>query len=184
MKRALLSIVYSIGGISISNKVLLNIESLCEEKIKEKGFELEYVEMVKENSNDILRVVIDKENYDISSEDCEIISRYIEDDVDKMMKDKEYVLEVSSAGLEKALKNIHLFKKYVEKRAFIRLFKKTKLSDSYNEKEFEAIIYNVDEENGNISLKMDNGEVVKINFEDIASAHTVFDFETFFRESK
>lgn len=165
-------------------KVILEIENICEKKIKEKGFELEYVECIKENSKDILRVVIDKEGYSISSEDCESISRYIEDDIDKMMKDKEYVLEVSSAGLEKSLKNIHLFKKYVEKKAFIRLFKKTKLSDKYDEKEFEATIYDVDEENSNISFKMENGEMVKINFKDIASAHTVFDFEKFFKDKE
>ena len=81
------------------------IEKIVEEKIQKEGFDLEYIEFVKEGENNILRVVIDKLNDNVSIDDCEKISRSIEDDVDKQI-DKEYVLEVSSAGLERQLKNL------------------------------------------------------------------------------
>ena len=86
------------------------IELKIVNKIENLGYMLEYVEFVKEGDNNILRVVIDKENENVSIDDCEKVSRAIEDDVDKEVK-QEYVLEVSSAGLERQLKNIKLFKK-------------------------------------------------------------------------
>ena len=85
------------------------IELKIVNKIENLGYMLEYVEFVKEGDNNILRVVIDKENENVSIDDCEKVSRAIEDDVDKEIK-QEYVLEVSSAGLERQLKNIKLFK--------------------------------------------------------------------------
>lgn len=170
--------------IKISNKVISDIEKICKSKIEEKGFEFEYAEMAKENSNNILRIVIDKDSYNLTSEDCENISRYIEDDVDKIMKDKEYILEVSSAGLEKNLKNMRLFKKYIKSMVYIKLFKKTMLTENFNEKEFQAVIEDVNEDKKEILLKLENGEAFYVNFEDIASAHTIFDFDNFFKNAK
>ncbi len=161
-----------------------SVEEICRRKVEEKGYQLEYVEEVSENSRRTLRVVIDKKGSNLGADDCEIISRYIEDSIDEVMKDKEYVLEVSSAGLERQLKNIHLCKKYINSEIFIRLFKKTKFTDDFNEKEFEAKLEKVDEESNDIYLKLKNGEAIKINFKDIAVAHTVFDFDAFFKENK
>ena len=62
----------------------------------------------------MLRVVIDKVGEAMWVEDCEKVSRAIEDIVDKNIN-QEYVLEVSSPGLERQLKNIKLYKKYIRK---------------------------------------------------------------------
>ena len=161
---------------------------LLEEKlvsiINELGFELEYIEEVNENNELVLKVVIDESGSNISTEEREKVSKKIEDIVDSFMKDKKYVLEVSSAGLEKNLKNIKLFRKYIGNNASIKLFKKTKLLDNFEAKEFEAVIVSVNDETEEIELKIETGDVVKINFENVASAHTVFDFEEFFKEYK
>lgn len=167
----------------MANKVLDKIEEIITPKVIELGFELEYIESLKENNRDILRVVIDKKGEHITTEDLEKVSRYIEDDIDKVMKDKEYVLELSSAGLEKNLKNLRLFKKYIGEKVFIRLFKKTKFTDNFNEKEFEAIILNVDDEKENIEFKVLENEVITIEFKEIAIAHTVFNFDEFFKNN-
>ena len=100
-----------------------NIEKIIIPKIEEEGFEIEYVEFVKEGDNNILRVVIDNPNGNVAIDDCEKISRKIEDDIDKNI-DKEYVLEVSSAGLERQLKNIKLFEKYIGSEVYVKLYKK------------------------------------------------------------
>ena len=47
-----------------------NIEKIVEDKIKKDGFELEYIEFVKEGNNNILRVVVDKKDSAVSVDDC------------------------------------------------------------------------------------------------------------------
>ena len=73
------------------------VEELVEEKIASKvnkeGFEIEYVEFVKEGDNNILRIVLDKPSGSVDVDECEKISRLVEDDVDRVIS-KEYVLEV------------------------------------------------------------------------------------------
>ena len=89
-------------------KVETKVENAIDSIVKEQGFEIEYVEFVKEGSNNVLRVVIDKPGEKMWVEDCEKVSRAIEDTVDKNIE-QEYVLEVSSPGLERQLKNLKLY---------------------------------------------------------------------------
>ena len=167
----------------MANKTLEKVEKIIIPKIEELGFEFEYLESLKENDREILRVVIDKKGENITTEDCEKVSRYIENDIDKEVKDKEYVLEISSAGLEKNLKNIRLYKKYIGEKIFIRLFKKTSFTENFNEKEFEATLIDVDSENENIKLKVNENETIMIELKNVALAHTVFNFDEFFKNN-
>lgn len=149
-----------------------NIEKIIIPKIKEEGFEIEYVEFVKEGDNNILRVVIDNPNGNVAIDDCEKISRKIEDDIDKNI-DKEYVLEVSSAGLERQLKNIKLFKKYIESEVYIKLYKKID-----DKKEITGILKSVND--NNIVIESLEKEYI-FNIKDIAVAHTIYDFDNAFK---
>lgn len=151
-----------------------NIEKIVKEKIAVEGFELEYIEFVKEGNNNILRVVIDNINSSVSIDDCEKISRKIEDDVDKNI-DNEYVLEVSSAGLERQLKNIELYKKYIGSEVYIKLYKKQD-----DKKEITGILKSVDEKNNSINITKSNEEYI-FNIKDIATAHTIYDFDSDFK---
>ncbi|MBR1883840.1 MAG: hypothetical protein IJ809_02685 [Clostridia bacterium] len=168
----------------MSNKSVEKIEEAILPKINSLGYDLEYIEEVKENSRDILRVVIDKKDSSMSSEDCEKVSMAIGEDIDRCMKEKAYVLEVSSAGLEKNLKNIKLYEKYLGSKVYIKLFKKTKLTENLNEKEFEANIINVDKESEKITFKSEKGEQFTLELKDIAASHTVFDFNAFFKANE
>ena len=150
------------------------IETLIDKKIQQEGFDLEYIEFVKEGDNNFLRVVIDKKEDNVSIDDCEKISRLIEDDVDKNIN-KEYVLEVSSAGLERQLKNIKLYKKYIGNEIYVKLYKKQEYG-----KEIIGILEEVDEKNNNISLAI-NEIVIFIDINDIATAHTIYDFDSAFK---
>ncbi len=153
-------------------KVELKVEEVIEPIIKNMGFDIEYVEFVKEGSNNVLRVVVDKPQEKMWVEDCENISRAIEDIVDKNI-DQEYVLEVSSPGLERQLKNIKLYKKYTGSEIHIKLFKK--LDDL---KEFEAVIKCVDEANECVVVEMSDKTEKKISLKDIAGAYTTYDFDS------
>lgn len=149
-----------------------NIEKIIIPKIEEEEFEIEYVEFVKEGDNNILRVVIDNPNGNVAIDDCEKISRKIEDDIDKNI-DKEYVLEVSSAGLERQLKNIKLFEKYIGSEVYVKLYKK--LDDK---KEITGILKSVND--NNIVIESLEKEYI-FNIKDIAVAHTIYDFDNAFK---
>jgi len=77
-------------------KVEIKVEELIEPIINELGFELEYVEFVKEGSNNVLRVVIDKEGEGLWVDDCEKVSRAIEDTVDKNIEQEYFILDFVS----------------------------------------------------------------------------------------
>lgn len=149
-----------------------NIEKIIIPKIEEEGFEIEYVEFVREGDNNILRVVIDNPNGNVAIDDCEKISRKIEDDIDKNI-DKEYVLEVSSAGLERQLKNIKLFEKYIGSEIYVKLYKK--LDDK---KEITGILKSVND--NNVVIESLEKEYI-FNIKDIAVAHTIYDFDNAFK---
>lgn len=152
-------------------KVEIKVEEVVEPIINNLGFELEYVEFVKEGSNNVLRVVIDKNGENLWVDDCETVSRAIEDVVDENIK-QEYVLEVSSPGLERQLKNMKLYKKYMDKEIHIKLFKKQE-----DLKEFNAEIESIDEEEQSIVVNTE-GKSLKLLLKDIATAYTTYDFNS------
>lgn len=173
---------------NITNKLINEIEKIVEIEIADLGFDVEYVEYVNEFNNNILRVVIDKIDGKIDINDCENISRKIEDKIDKVMKEnKEYILEVSSAGMERQLKNLKLYRKYIGHDIFVKLFKKTDIMKDVKLKEFDAKLINLDEEQNKITVKKNISNIdvtFNIEIKDIASAHTIFDYDKMFKENK
>ena len=90
------------------------------------GYELYNVEFVKEGSDWFLRVYIDMIDPDryVGTEDCEKVSRYLSDMLDK--KDpvsQSYYLEVSSPGMDRTLLKDADFEKYAGKRVELSLYK-------------------------------------------------------------
>lgn len=161
----------------MKEKIEDKVELVIKDKVNKLGFEVEYIEYVKEGENYILRIVIDslaKKRVDV--DECELVSRTIEDDVDKLFKN-EYVLEVSSPGLERQLKNIKLYKKYIGEEVFVKLFKKREFG-----KELTGILESVIDDN--LIIINSNDEKYSIDINEISSAHTVFDFQDAFKEEK
>ena len=150
-------------------KISEELENSIENIAKNNGFDIEYIEFVKEANGNVFRIVLDKENGVVSVDDCELISKEVEDIVDKKISD-EYVLEVSSPGLERQLKNIRLYKKYIGKEIYFKMYKKQEFG-----KEIVATLKNVDEEEKSIVVDYLEKEY-KIKIDDIASAHTTYDF--------
>lgn len=152
------------------SKLTDKVEEAIDSMVSSLGLELEYTELVKEGGNSIYRIVVDKPGSNVSIEDCENLSRTIEDTVDKFVNVKEgYVLEVSSAGLERELKNIKLYKKYVGYDVRVKLFKKVN-----DQKEIEAKLISADD--SKIALEKDD-EKICIEYSNIAHANTIYDFE-------
>ena len=85
---------------SISQKIEDDFKPIIEEI----GYELVYVEYLKEGQDWFLRFFIDKPG-GIDINDCEKVSRYIEVILDEKEYVKtQYILEVSSLGLERPLR--------------------------------------------------------------------------------
>ena len=168
------------------NKILEKIEQAIIEDLKSIGFDLEYTEYVKEMDNYILRIVVEKLDKSLmDTSDCEVVSKKIEDKIDTLMK-VEYMLEVSSPGFERILKTEKLWKKYVGEKVSVKLFKKTNILKDVALKEFEAELVEYTDEGKVTFRKMFDKLDLKFTFskEEIASAHTVFDYDKMFRESK
>ena len=96
------------------------IEVLVKPIADELGYEIYYVEYVKENGEFYLRIYIDKPE-GISLNDCESLSRRVSDmlDVEDPIKDA-YYLEVSSPGLNRGLFKDSHFERYIGREVFIK----------------------------------------------------------------
>jgi len=150
------------------SKLTDTIHTAIESDVEELGYTVEYVENVKEGESKILRVVIDKENTTLTTDDCEIVSRKIEDKVDSLMKDEMYILEISSPGLERQLKNTKLFNKYIGYNIYIKLYNKVE-----NVKEFKGVLKEATNEYVIITI---GDKEIKIERENISCANTVYEF--------
>lgn len=157
-------------------KIEEKIENEIGSRIEELGFEIEYVEYVKEGDRNILRIVLDKLDGSVTIDDCELVSRDVEDRIDKLL-DSEYVLEVSSPGVERQLKNIKLYKKYINHEIYIKLFKKDE-----DGKEFTGILTDIDEDREYITLKLENKNKI-IDLKNVTTAHTVYDFDAVLKQN-
>ena len=150
------------------SKLTDSIHASIEPDVETLGYTVEYVENVKEGESKILRVVIDKENTSLTTDDCEIVSRKIEDKVDSLMKDEMYILEISSPGLERELKNTKLYNKYIGYNIRVKLYNKIE-----NVKELEGVLKEATDE---FVIITSGDKEIKIERENISCANTVYEF--------
>lgn len=126
-----------------------------------KGYEMVDVEYVKEAGQFYLRVVVDKEG-GISLNECEEVSRELSPKLDENDFIKEnYYLEVSSPGIDRALKRDKEFVKYKGRDVEIKLYKAID-----GVKQFEGELVGLDEENNIVVII--NNEEMKFNRKDVA----------------
>ena len=97
-------------------------ENLCKEKIASMGFELCDVEYQKEYGDWVLTFYIDKPG-GVTIDECEAVSRAIEpilDEADPI--EQEYVLSVSSLGIDRPLKKTRDFERAMGTELEIKLY--------------------------------------------------------------
>ena len=104
-------------------KVTELVASFAKPVVEQHGCELWDVEYVREGSDYILRLYIDKDGgVDIS--DCEAISRAVDPILDEKDPIKEsYHFEVCSAGLERALKRPGDFARFLGSPLTVKLYR-------------------------------------------------------------
>ncbi len=150
------------------SKLEMKILEMAQPIAAECGCYIYDVEYAKEGKARYLRIFADKNEDRISLDECEIISRRMSDELDKADPIKEnYVLEVSSPGIERRLKTPEHFEKYIGETVEIGFFKavngsKTILAvlEGYNDGE---ITVSVDEEK--MSIMKSDTTFVKLHFD-------------------
>ncbi|HGM3505824.1 ribosome maturation factor RimP [Clostridioides sp. ZZV15-6383] len=150
-----------------------NLEATIEEIVTkitdEHGFEMVDVEYVKEAGEYYLRVYIDKEE-GISLNECELVSRELSPILDEKDPIKEnYFLEVSSPGLDRALKKDRDFVRYQGRDVDLKLYKPLNGC-----KQFEGELVGLTEDN-NIKILV-NGKEMEFNRKDVAIVRLAIKF--------
>ena len=136
---------------------------------EENGCFIYDVEFVKEGGIYILRVYIDRED-GVDLDVCEVVSRALSEQLDKKDPVKQnYYLEVSSPGIERKLRLPEHFERYMGERIDVGFYKAVNGS-----KQITAYLEGYDEDE--ISLKLENEEIIKFNIKETTFIKLHFDF--------
>ena len=147
---------------SVSNR----IEEDFRPVIEELGYELVYVEYVKEGQDWFLRFFIDRPE-GIFIEDCEKVSRHVEVLLDEKEYVKaQYILEVSSLGLERPLRNEQDFLNNIGEIIEVSLFKPLD-----KKKKYRGVLSSYGEQ----LVLLADGREVTIDLENISKANISID---------
>lgn len=151
-------------------KVIDIVNQLVEPFVKTQGLELVDVEYVKEGENWILRVFIERPEGEVDLGDCEKVSKFLSErlDTDDPIKES-YILEVSSPGLERPLKKLSDYDRFINEMVTIKTY-----GPINGEKEFTGIL--TSRQGEEIKIKKKEGEELIVPFKKIASAHLTVDF--------
>ena len=145
------------------------LEDITEPVVSAAGCELVDVVVVVEHGQNILRVFIDKP-VGVTIDDCATVSRELGAvlDVEDVMPGR-YSLEVSSPGLDRALKKEKDFERFVGSRVKIRTTRPLKGRSNFKVR-LEGV------RDGVIVVRDDNGELWEIDIADIRRANLVPEF--------
>jgi ribosome maturation factor RimP len=87
---------------------------ILKDYLPQNGYSLYHSEFVKEGRDWFLRIYVDNDNGPMSTQDCEMISRYLSDKLDESDPiEQNYYLVVSSPGLDRELVTKEHFEKYI-----------------------------------------------------------------------
>lgn len=136
-------------------------EELAIPVIEQNGFEFVDAEFVKEGPNKYLRVYVDKEG-GITIDDCEVVSRYLDERLDDDITEEPYILEVSSPGIDRVLKREHEYVKYKDRLVDVKLFKAVD-----GQKEFRGKLVGLAE--GNVVITDEGGNELTFPRKEVAS---------------
>lgn len=128
-------------------------EKLLQPILDENNFECVDIEFLQEAGSWFLRVYLDKEE-GITINDCELVSRALEKELDKKDPIKDpYILEVSSPGLDRPLKKDKDFERHLGDQVELKLYKAVNKN-----KDFTGTLIRYDEET--VTVLIDEEEVV------------------------
>lgn len=143
-------------------------EKLLEPILAQHHLELVDLEYVKEGSDQILRVTLDKEG-GLHIDDCELVSRDLSDALDQAdFLQEAYMLEVSSPGLLRPIKKEKDFQRNLGKEIEIHLYKPRE-----KQKEWVGILKDYDKESVRVEIA---GEEMVFSLQDISLMRPYIDF--------
>ena len=145
------------------------VKDLIEPIINKLNYDLYDVIYIKEGKDYYLKIFIDKDS-GISLEDCEKVNNAITDILDE--KDyikQQYFLEISSAGLERVLREDKHFKDNIGKLVEVKSYKNL----INNKKNLIGILKDFDDEN--IIIEVEKKEI-KIERKEISNIKTVYEW--------
>lgn len=140
------------------------LEELLTPVAESENMEIADLQYVKENGSWVARIFIDKKN-GVTMDDCEKMSYLFGDALDKSeILTDSYVLEVSSPGINRALRKEKDFKRFTGKKAKIQTF-----TPINNQRNFLGEIISF--KDGKIKLNDITKGEVEIDFSDIKKAN-------------
>ncbi|HXK59022.1 MAG TPA: ribosome maturation factor RimP [Acidobacteriota bacterium] len=144
------------------------VERLIREAVEAEGYELVHVEYLPRGAGSILRIYIDRPG-GVSLDDCQQVSRHVGVllDVEDMIP-HQYVLEVSSPGIERPLFKQSDYTRFAGRE--IRLTTNEKIEGKKN---FSGVLRGINE--GIVELESE-GKLRRIPFEQIRKANLVYRF--------
>ncbi len=132
--------------------------------------ELFDLQLQKAGNRQILRIFIDKKEGGVTLDDCQTASQEIGILLDvKDIVPGSYVLEVSSPGINRPIRNENDFQKYAGSKIRVKVL--TKISD---QKVFIGVDRGVDSEN--LRLEIEPGKEIRIPVRQIVKANLEVDF--------
>lgn len=160
-------------------KIEKAIKEAIEPIINGLNYKLYDVIYEKEAGENYLRIFIDNDST-ISINDCEIVNNAITDLLDeKDFIKNQYVLEVSSPGLERRIRNDEQLNSCIGEKVDAKLFKKIQYvnknieDNTISTKEVIGRLKSFDDEN--VYILINDKDVVQVEKENIAKMNTVFD---------
>ena len=153
------------------HEILEQITPLIENTSMRYGYVPIEIEFIKENHRWFLRIYLYSREKDVTLDDCENVTRSLNDFLDELIPVK-YYLEVSSPGLERKFKSDKEFVYFQGRRISLKL--KEPL-EGETEKIFKGEILDWSDTEGLKFLRFDDGEELQIPKENIQSAKLYID---------
>ena len=155
-------------------KITEIVEEITADVLAENGLELYNSEFVKEGKDWFLRVYIDrqqeeetedKEEVYVSTDDCEKVSRFLSEELDRLDPiEQNYYLEVSSPGLDRELIKEKDFIRFCGRLVDISLYKAID-----GKKTYQGILKGLTEDNS-IVITDEKEEEIEFPREQVAKA--------------
>ncbi|MEZ5344075.1 MAG: ribosome maturation factor RimP [Pyrinomonadaceae bacterium] len=159
------------------NSIIDKVRETASKTAKKNLLEVVHVEITGPGGNPTVRIFIDKED-GVTHDDCSLISSEIGDFLDRNdLISSEYVLEVSSPGIERGLYSIGDFEKFAGRSAKVKTFKAID-----GQKNFRGKIAGVS--GGRISFDDVTNGNVEFSFDEVAKANLEFDTAEELKEAK
>ena len=153
------------------------IWTLTQEVVSELGYELVDIELTGNRSQQLIRVYVEKPG-GILLADCVAVSRKLGERLDeKDVIENSYRLEISSPGIERPLRKIQDYERYVGYRVRIRLKGGLK-----GKRKIAGKLDEVEVEENTVRIISKNGEKISFSLADIAKANLDVDWDMEFQD--